>query len=454
MPKILVIEDDQGIKDTISKGLSSEHVISMWPDGRDIFVACNNENYDVVILNIQIANKDGFGLLKWIRTNLPTTPVIVTSRVEKADIVVRVIKLGAHDFIPMPVSEEKFKLAVDQALEKDNLKKEIDYLRHEQDVIYDFDRLIAESPSMREVIESLRKFANTDSTILITGETGTGKSFLSGTIHFNSGRRGRPFIKINCTNIPETLLESELFGHEKGAFTGASKTRVGRFEQGNGGTVFLDEIGELTPSLQAKLLRVLEEKSFERLGGNRTINADVRIIAATNKNLEELIEEGTFRLDLFYRINVLRVHLPPIRERKECIDPLADFLLRKVCRSVRKNITGFSPEVIRMFRSYSWPGNIREFTNTIERAVILEDGPIIQAQNVHLTVPTARPEEPDKPEAPQDLETHEKDVILDALGKSSWFQKDAAALLGVSPRVLNYKIKKYGISHPRWRKHK
>ena len=369
MPKILVIEDDQGIKDTISKGLSSEHVISMWPDGRDIFVACNNENYDVVILNIQIANKDGFGLLKWIRTNLPTTPVIVTSRVEKADIVVRVIKLGAHDFIPMPVSEEKFKLAVDQALEKDNLKKEIDYLRHEQDVIYDFDRLIAESPSMREVIESLRKFANTDSTILITGETGTGKSFLSGTIHFNSGRRGRPFIKINCTNIPETLLESELFGHEKGAFTGASKTRVGRFEQGNGGTVFLDEIGELTPSLQAKLLRVLEEKSFERLGGNRTINADVRIIAATNKNLEELIEEGTFRLDLFYRINVLRVHLPPIRERKECIDPLADFLLRKVCRSVRKNITGFSPEVIRMFRSYSWPGNIREFTNTIERAV-------------------------------------------------------------------------------------
>ena len=174
----------------------------------------------------------------------------------------------------------------------------------------------------------------------------------------------------------------------------------------------------------------------------------------TNKNLEELIEEGTFRLDLFYRINVLRVHLPPIRERKECIDPLADFLLRKVCRSVRKNITGFSPEVIRMFRSYSWPGNIREFTNTIERAVILEDGPIIQAQNVHLTVPTARPEEPDKPEAPQDLETHEKDAILDALGKSSWFQKDAAALLGVSPRVLNYKIKKYGISHPRWRKHK
>jgi len=311
-------------------------------------------------------------------------------------------------------------------------------------------------------MESLKKFAETDATILITGETGTGKSFLSGTIHFNSTRKKKPFIKINCTNIPETLLESELFGHERGAFTGANRTRVGRFEQANGGTAFLDEIGETSLDLQAKLLRVLDEKSFERVGGNRTIHSDVRVITATNKNLEEQVAAGRFREDFYYRVNVLSIHLPPLRERRACIEPLAYYLLKKSCRSLRKQIRGFAPAVIEKFQSYAWPGNIRQLANTIERAVILEETDTIQEKNVSLikpvsvgnVEPTLDSPMPSLEPGPRSLEEHEKDLIIDALEKTLWIQKDAAKRLGISPRALNYKIKKHGITHSRWRKNK
>jgi transcriptional regulator with PAS, ATPase and Fis domain len=288
---------------------------------------------------------------------------------------------------------------------------------------------------------------------LVTGETGTGKSILSGTLHFNSTRRDKPFIKITCANIPETLLESELFGHEKGSFTGANKTRVGRLEQANGGTVFLDEIGELSPALQAKFLRVLEDKSFERLGGDRTIHSDIRIITATNRNLEDQVAEKTFREDLFYRINVLRVHLPPLRERTECIEPLAYHLLQKICRTVKKRVDGFSPEVINHFKTYPWPGNIRELSNVIERAAIIEDSYIIQRESVSLPEPRSAPHVEPFRQALQ-LDDNEKSLIQQALDETLWIQKDAAARLGITPRILNYKIKKYGITHPRWRKNR
>ena len=233
---------------------------------------------------------------------------------------------------------------------------------------------------MKEIMKSLERFSRTDSTILITGDTGTGKSFLSGTVHFNSPRRKKPFVKINCANIPVDLLESELFGHEKGAFTGADKQRIGRFEQASGGTIFLDEIGEMNMGLQTKLLRVLEEKSFERVGGNKTIHADVRIIAATNRDLVRQVEMGLFREDLYYRINVLPIRLPSLKERKECLMPLAEVLLRKSCRALRRDIRGFTPEAVASIEAYDWPGNIRQLANTIERAVILEDDSFIHAR--------------------------------------------------------------------------
>ena len=307
------------------------------------------------------------------------------------------------------------------------------------------------------MISTLKKFAQTDSTILITGETGTGKSFLSGAVHYNSHRRNKPFIKINCANLPETLLESELFGHEKGAFTGANKTRVGRLEQAKDGTVFLDEIGEMSAALQAKLLRVLEEKSFERVGGNRTITSDVRIIAATNRKPEDQVSEGSFREDLYYRLNVLRVHIPPLRERHECIEPLSDYLLDKICRNLKKKINGFAPQVLGAFKNYSWPGNIRQLANTIERAAILEETALIEPQHVILPdlkkipspsdgTPTLRPAE--------SLADKEKETILNALEECLWIQKDAARKLGITPRALNYKVKKFNITHARWRKNK
>jgi DNA-binding NtrC family response regulator len=338
MTKILIIEESRDWKKVLSRALSRLYKLTYWPNGKDIYEKLGKEKSDVIILDLQIKQEDAFNLLKQMKSTITNTPVIVTSEMEKAELVVKAIKGGAFDFIPKPYSTERIRLAVEQALENRSLKNEINYLRSEQDIIYSFDRTIARSPAMKEVIAILKKFSETDSTILITGETGTGKSFLSGTIHFNSKRNKKAFIKINCTNIPETLLESELFGHEKGAFTGANKTRVGRFEQGNGGTVFLDEIGELTRNLQAKLLRVLDEKSFERVGGNQTIHSDVRVIVATNRVLEEQVAAGKFREDFYYRINVLAVHLPPLRERRECIEPLASYLLDKCCRYLRKEV--------------------------------------------------------------------------------------------------------------------
>ncbi len=454
MASILVVEADRGWQSVLAKALGATYRLSICSSCREVLKALQKEMFDVAILDLQVTPPQGQDLLLNLRKASPNIPIIVTSRTERTELVVKVVRQGAFDFVVKPYTAEKIELAVSQALEKESLRNEIDYLRRQQDIIYDFDRIIAVSPAMTKVISMVKKLADTSSTILMTGETGTGKSFLAGTIHFNSPRRQKPFIMINCANIPETLLESELFGHEKGAFTGALKSRAGRFEQANQGTVFLDEIGELSPALQAKLLRVLEERSFERVGGNQTIYSDIRVIAATNRILEQLVSDGSFREDLYYRINVLRIHLPPLRERQECIEPLSRFLLEKICRNVKKRITGFSPAVMERFKRYHWPGNIRQLSNAIERAVLLEESSIIQEDSISLPGPLeAPPKEREKPEL-QPLIVQEKEMILNALELSLWIQKDAAKHLGITPRALNYKIKKYAITHPSWLKNR
>ncbi|HBI14189.1 MAG TPA: sigma-54-dependent Fis family transcriptional regulator [Desulfobulbaceae bacterium] len=411
----------------------------------------DRNHFDVIILNITPNKPNRFFLLKHTRDQLPFTPIVVTSKFELTELIVQSIKLGAYDFVSQPFSPAKMRLVVQKAIKQRELENEIDYLRGRQDIIYDFSMIVAESPSIKKVVNSLIKFAGTDSTILITGDTGTGKSFLSGSIHYNSPRRNKPFIKINCDNIPERLLESELFGHEKNAFPGSDKQRIGRLEQANGGTIFLDEIGEMSLAMQSKLLRVLEDKSFERVGGNRTITVDVRVIAATNKDLGRQIDLHKFREDLFYRINVLPVHLPPLRERFECIEPLSKILLKKGCGALKKKISGFKPMAIEIIKSYDWPGNIRQLSNTIERAIILEEtetvGPeSISIPNFHTpTIP---------PDSYEPLATHEKELILRALKDNLWVQKNAARRLGISPRALNYKVKKFEITHPNWRKNR
>ena len=454
LTRILIIGNDEAETRRFADALASEYQISAAPTVADALERMKKETFSTIIFDHTDDSTPLAEGLQQLQHDAPFTPIMVTSDHQGADVIVTAIKLGAFDFITKPFAAEKLRLAVQKALENRSLKNEIDYLRRQQDVVYDYDRIIAFSPAMQEIMATIKKLAQADSTILMTGETGTGKSFLSGNIHFNSTRSHKPFIKVNCANIPETLLESELFGHEKGAFTGASKTRTGRFEQANGGTLFLDEFCELSFALQAKLLRALEEKSFERLGGNKTIQSDTRIIAATNRDIEALVRSGNFREDLYYRINVIRIHLPPIRERNECIEPLAGYLLDKLSRSVKKHVEAFEPEVIQLFRDYPWPGNIREMSNTIERAILLAEGPVILAHTISLPKASAAPPPPGQQQALRLSEDQEKELIYQALEKNLWIQKDAARELGITPRALNYRIKKLAITHPRWRKNK
>ncbi|WP_028579892.1 sigma-54-dependent transcriptional regulator [Desulfogranum japonicum] len=451
---VLAFESHDENKRNITSALSPiSNLITFENDAGLFQQAIGKNQYDVILIGMDTSNGSSFQLIEQAHSTTPYTPIIITGKDDCTDDIVAAIKNGATNFIPQPFSSPRLRLAVEKALEERRLKNEIAYLRGKQDIIYDLDAIIAESPTFKAVVKNLKKFALTDSTVLITGKTGTGKSFLSGSIHYNSPRKNSPFIKINCANIPGSLLESELFGHEKGAFTGADKQRIGRFEQANGGTIFLDEIGEIPLEIQAKLLRVIEEKSFERVGGNKTIHADVRIIAATNRDLPMQVAEGKFREDLYYRINVLPISLPTLRERSQCIEPLAKRLLAKAAISMKRTIHGFSPQAIKILKDYEWPGNIRQLANTIERAVILEERDHIQPESIQL------PDTIDKNLSKtfnngESLQLQEREAILYALENALWVQKNAAKRLGISPRALNYKIKKFGITHSNWRKNK
>jgi len=450
MARFLIAAEEVALKNLLKNTLGRENILEFCPDEPNILEKLKSINYDLIVIDMELRNGDGMKLLESTKSMAPTTPIIVIGH-NRTERVVETIKKGAYDFIAKPASGEKIKNTIEKALENQSLKYEIDYLRRQQDVIYDLDSIIAQSPSMKRVISIIRKVCKTNSTVLMTGETGTGKSFLAGAIHFNSHRKKNPFIEINCANIPETLLESELFGHEKGAFTGATKIRIGRFEQANKGTVLLDEIGDLPHALQAKMLRFLEQRAFERLGGNKTIYSDVRIIATTNKDLEEEIQKGRFREDLYYRINVINISLPPLKERIEDIEGLALYFLKKHSRNIKKHVEGFHPEVLEMFRNYHWPGNLRELSNVIERAVLLTEDKIIHKDSIQLGKDNYT-ELPKSISSSQSLLDVEKKTIIDALNESMWIQKLAAKRLGISRRVLNYKIKKLGIKHPRWRK--
>jgi DNA-binding NtrC family response regulator len=452
--RILIIGETEDETRRLSNALVSDFSISAARNVPDATGRLKKETFNVIIFDLGDEGSDPENSIQTLQELAAQTPIIIAGPLQDAALIVKAIKAGAADFITRPIVDEKLRLAVNQAIEKRSMKNEIDYLRRQQDVVYDYDHIIAVSPAMQEIMDTIKRLAQTDSTILMTGETGTGKSFLSGNIHFNSPRRAKPFIKVNCANIPETLMESELFGHEKGAFTGADRTRTGRFEQADKGTLFLDEFCELSFDLQAKLLRVLEEKAFERLGGNKTINVDTRIIAATNRDIEALVREGKFREDLYYRINVLRIHMPPLRERTECIEPLAYLMLDRLSRAVKKRVDTLSPEVLVMLKTYPWRGNIRELSNALERAIFLADSPEIGA--THISVPQIG-EWPASPAPSRSLrlsDEEERQMILRALEKNLWIQKDAARELGLSPRALNYRIQKHGITHDRWRKNK
>lgn len=367
-------------------------------------------------------------------------------------------KHGAYDILQKPYDAAELEQKLSHIIEVKRLQQEAQSLRGERNIIYKPENFIGESEGILSVFSMVSKIQNSDSSVLLTGETGTGKELVAGAIHYTSNRAINAFVKVNCAALPDELLENELFGHEKGAYTGATESRVGRFEQADAGSIFLDEVGDMSPQTQAKVLRVIQEKEFERLGSNKTVKVDVRIISATNKNLEEEIRKGTFREDLYYRLNVISLKIPPLRERQEDIIPLADYFIRKYSGDLKKPVQQIHPLAKEVLKEHSWPGNVRELQNIIERAVLLSEGDEITIEDLDIPFKRkAKTLDPNKIQISPDgfnLKEIEKGYIIQALKICSWNQKEAAKLLDISRRSLNYKIKKYNITHPSWRENK
>ncbi|MDH4100556.1 MAG: sigma-54 dependent transcriptional regulator [Nitrospirota bacterium] len=452
---ILVVED----QDTLRKGICSAfrdqgHEVDEAADGHEALLKLKNSVYDLIVTDLKMPGAGGMDILREAKKGNPSTVVIIMTAYGSVDVAVEAMKAGACDFVQKPFPLEELEIKVQKALEHRQLQTEVEYKREETPCR--FEDIVGESPQIKKVLGIVKKVAASNTTILITGDTGTGKEVIAGAIHFNSPRRDGSFVKVNCAAIPDNLLESELFGHEKGAFTGAERQRIGRFELAHRGTIFLDEIGDMNLATQAKILRVLQEREFERLGGGRTVKVDVRVIAATNRDLPAMVEEERFREDLFYRLNVVSIAIPPLRERKNDILPLAHSFLHLYNRELARNIQGFDPQATEMLTEYGWPGNVRELRNVIERAVLMTEGRVITVNDiaVHERVGSTAARRASGAGEATTLEEMEKNVLIDALTKSDWVQKDAARLLGISRRVINYKIQQFGICHPRWKKNK
>ena len=459
MGRILIADDHDALRRGLARGLTEAgHEIEEASNGNAAIERLHDSYFDVVLSDLKMGGSDGLDVLKTARALHPTTAVILMTAFGTVNTAVEAMKSGAFDYVQKPFEIEEMEVKIEKALEVKRLKNQLDYLRDTQNDIYDFDKIVGNSAALQKVLDILKKVAKSNTTVLIRGETGTGKELIAGATHHNSLRANRNFVKVNCAALQENLLESELFGHEKGAFTGADKQRIGRFEQADGGTLFLDEIGDMSPSTQAKILRVLQEHEFERLGGTRTLRVDVRVITATNRNLPQMVATGQFREDLYYRLNVVSIDMPPLRERKDDIPQLAGFFLRRFAGELKKKVDGMSPDALKLLMRYNWPGNIRELENAIERAVLLTEGP--QLSNVDLRLGELSTSAPSSDGSPVvkipptgiALEEIERQALIEALKMSNWVQKDAAELLAISPRVMNYKIKTLAIEYPRGRR--
>jgi DNA-binding NtrC family response regulator len=459
MKKILVVEDEQ----TLREGIVTAFRDRGWQatpaaDGSEALNLLEAEVYDLMITDFKMPECSGMDVLRRCKQLNESTVVLMMTAYGTVESAVDAMKAGAHDYVLKPFNLEELELKVQRALEHRRLLAKVEAYDRET-IIPRFENIVGDSPQMKEVIRTIMKVARSNATVLVLGETGVGKELVAEALHRNSGRRDQPFVKMNCAALHENLLESELFGHERGAFTGADKQRIGRFELANGGTLFLDEIGNMSLSTQAKVLRVLQEREFERLGGTRTIKVDVRVIAATNMSLEEAITTGGFREDLYYRLNVVTLRVPALRERKDDVIPLARHFIDSAASEIKKDVRGIDPGAVRLLKRHTWPGNIRELKNAMERAVLLCEQPYIRQEDLHLYQGGNGHEAINAlnlrlPPNGIDLEELEKAAILEALRVNSWVQKDAAQFLNISSRVMNYKVAKYEIKNPRWTKNK
>jgi DNA-binding NtrC family response regulator len=455
MQKILIVDDNPEILEVIADVLTDAgYFVDTASDGARAIRDIDAEPYDLVITDLRMPEIDGMMVLRHIIDRSPDTLCIMLTAYGTIESAVEAIKAGAFHYITKPVKSGEILMVVEKALRYKHLERENIFLRRQLRKKYRFENFVGDSRPIQKVFALIEKVADTDSTVLITGESGTGKELIAKAIHYNSYRRDNLMVVINCGAIPEELLESELFGHEKGAFTGAHKSRVGRFELANEGTIFLDEIGDMSPNLQVKLLRVLEEQRFERVGGTRTIKVDTRIIAATNKNLISAVNKGTFREDLYYRLDVIPIKVPPLRHRKSDIPLLVDFFVEKFNKEKRKDVKGFTPKAMNALVQYNWRGNVRELENLVERVIILADADEIGLEDIPGSIKgragTIEPFEVTIPNGGipfgHAVEEYEKKLILRALRETNWVKTKAAKLLNMNRTTLIEKMKKKKLS--------
>ncbi len=449
--KIIVVDDEASQRQVLIGYLKRKgyKVLEASSGTKGVEMASTNI-VDVVLTDYKMPDKNGLELLKEIKLHNPETAVVLMTAFGTIESAVEAMRQGAYDYLTKPINLDELDLLINRIFERQRLVSENKRLREEVVDKYKFSDIIAQSKQMQEILNMAARVADSKASVLIRGETGTGKEMIAKTIHYASSRRDKPFIAVNCAALNENLLESELFGHEKGAFTGADKQRRGRFESADGGTIFLDEIGDISLSTQVKLLRVLQEQNFERVGGSQPIQVDVRVIAATNRNLEELMKDVRFREDLYYRLNVVTIEIPPLSKRKEDILPLLEYFKDKYSKDVNKEKVEFSKEALDTLLKYNYPGNVRELENIIYRAVVLVREKLITTNELPLNLQNLPSEQPAfRSASSQNLgervEQLEKELIFDALHKTDGNQSKAALLLGISERNLRYRLEKWGM---------
>jgi two-component system response regulator AtoC len=450
-PVVLIVDDDAGLRESFRLILEDTYEVLDAADGPAALDIVRTRQVDLVLLDIRLPGMDGIQVLERLKALDEGVEVILVTAVKTVRTAVAAMKLGAFDYLTKPFDEDELLSLVRRALERRSLEREVVFLRSELAQRHEADELVGQHPEMQRLRRVIAQVATTSATVLITGESGTGKELVARAIHRHSARRDRPFVPVTLAALSDALVESELFGHERGAFTGAYQRKLGRFELAQDGTLFLDEVSSIKPDLQVKLLRVLQEREFERVGGTRPIRLDARIIAATNVDLRQAVAEGRFREDLYYRLNVVPIAVPPLRARRDDIPLLVDHFVRRYNRAFNRSIVGLSPEAVATLMDYPWPGNVRELQNVVERLVVLAEGPVIHLADLPLDLllpdPRTRDLEPGVP-LQQATEEFERQVAVRVLERVRWNVSEAARLLGLHRNSLTAKIARWGLRRP------
>jgi two-component system, NtrC family, response regulator AtoC len=454
--RVLLIDDEARVRTSLKMVLEPLYDILQAGDGHEGLEIFRKEEPDLILLDVVLPGTDGLAVLQTLRMERKVTPVIMLTGTKSVKAAVDAMKLGAADYLSKPFDVDELRIVIDRTLNSSELEQEVKHLRAQVVQRYAFHNLIGKSEGMQDIYAKIEQVADSRTTVLIAGESGTGKELVAKALHYNSSRRDRPFVALNCAALPETLIESELFGHEKGSFTDATARRVGHFELAHTGTLFLDEIGDLSAVTQAKLLRVIQEREFTRIGGVQPIKVDVRIVAATNRNLDELVRKGQFREDLYYRINVISLYLPPLRERSEDISLLAKHFLEKRLEEEKRPTIEFGKEALELLSRYSWPGNVRELENFVEQAFIWsQHATEITPEHLPTSIKSGSRStslRDDTLAGRMSLEKavmeFEREIILDALKRTNYVQTHSANLLGISRRMLKYRMDSLGIGRP------